>query len=127
MWREDQHRELRKNALRQLGLAQTHVWHARTTLRAWRYLTKAGEVREWLQHQLAHAHNFERVSMISACSEFLGKPPLPAIDGATVNHLTQSLLRVTCMDCRVALDRLLGVGRLKVDERARPGFFEVTR
>lgn len=106
---------LRRNARRQLSQCTDSVWHARMTSKAWRYRTKAGEEREWLQHQLAHARNWERVSVWGLCSE--GRGAIPAIEGKVAHRLTRNLKTVTCRLCCALLDREMEAGRLRVDEK----------
>lgn len=112
-WRDEHNPSMRRNALQQLARKEEHVWHARVVQRAWLYRTKAGEEREWLQHQLSHAHNLERVSLRALCSRLVG--PIPMLDKGTSNHLTQKLGRVTCSSCKVLLDFEAETGRLEVD------------
>lgn len=93
------------------------TWHARIVAKCYRYTTTAGEVREWQQHQLAHAHDWRRVEIVGACVETSG--PLPALVGARANRLTQNISKLDCAACRVALDGLLERGVMAVDEKGR--------
>lgn len=101
------------------------AWHARLEYRAWRYVTKRGETREWCQQDLVRAHDWRRVSVVAACSEIHGPLRAAIFDCAPAsmvcvvptmaNRLTTKLDKVTCQACRVVLDREMEAGRLEVD------------
>lgn len=98
---------------RRMERSADSTWHARIEAKCYRYTLVSGEVREWQQHQLAHAHDWRRVGVVGACAVVNGV--LPALVGEHANRLTQDFRRINCDQCRIVLDRLIESGEWFVD------------
>jgi hypothetical protein len=111
------------------GPARLTVFHMVAAKLPWLYTLKTGEEAAYARMggpMSMHLRNPGKLRLVPLCAEVTGRRELPFREGGFENHASRNVKLVTCIDCRVALDRALEQGRVAEKKSEWSGKFRGT-